>query len=264
MITAFSGLVSVALASDNVLEHLNIAILIGLSAAFTGSAGNVINDILDVETDKVNRPERVLPSRILTKAEANGAYVFDVLLAIVLSMFLNNAILLTIVVFSLISITLYSLYLKGVPLVGNIVVSFFTGLLFIYGGIAVGNPTAGIIPAIFAFLTNLIRELIKDAEDREGDVAVGVYTFPTVYGIRKTKVLSSALLIAIIVLLPLAYKIGNYQIFFLLLSLGMLFPLLLITGYILSRAEDKQGYGRVSNLMKIIMLTGLMAFLWAR
>jgi len=260
----FSGLVSVALASDNVLVHWNVAILIGFSAAFTGSAGNVINDILDVETDRVNRPDRVLPSGVLNKNEASWVYGFDVLLAIVLSMFLNNAILLSIVVFSLISITLYSLYLKRVPLLGNIVVSFFTGLLFLYGGIAVGNPIAGIIPAVFAFLTNLIRELIKDAEDREGDVAVGVLTFPTVYGIQKTKVVSAALLIAIIILLPLAYKIGNYENFFLLISIGMLYPLLLITGYILSRAVDKKGYGRVSSLMKIIMLMGLMAFLWAR
>ena len=68
-------------------------------------------------------------------------------------------------------------------------VAFLTGLVFIFGGVVVENPTAAIVPAIFAFLINLIREIVKDMEDVEGDNKAGVITFPIKFGFQKSKIL---------------------------------------------------------------------------
>ena len=58
-------------------------------------------------------------------------------------------------------------------MIGNITVAFLTGLVFIFGGVVVENPSAAIVPAVFAFLINLIREIVKDIEDVEGDNKAG-------------------------------------------------------------------------------------------
>ena len=63
------------------------------------------------------------------------------------------------VVSTIILLFLYSLALKSIPFLGNLVVSLCTGLAFIFGGIVVENYTIAIIPAFFAFLINLIRDL---------------------------------------------------------------------------------------------------------
>ena len=71
-----------------------------------------------------------------------------------------------------------------VPILGNLIVSILTGLVFIYGGVAVNNPLAAIIPAIFAFLINLIREVVKDMQDVEGDLKQEMITFPGKFGFK--------------------------------------------------------------------------------
>ena len=72
-----------------------------------------------------------------------------------------------------------------------LIIALLTGLAFIYGGFAVGNPVAAIVPAVFAFLINLIREIVKDIQDIEGDTKAGVITFPIKFGFKKSKIFNS-------------------------------------------------------------------------
>ncbi len=67
------------------------------------------------------------------------------------------------------------------------IIAFLTGFAFIYGAIAVNNVRAAFIPAVFAFLINFIREIIKDMEDVEGDKRLGVFTYPILFGFKKAK-----------------------------------------------------------------------------
>ena len=81
---------------------------------------------------------------------------------------MNSAALL-IVVLSIALLYFYSARLKRTVLIGNLVIGLMTGMAFIYGGVVVGRMERAVVPAIFAFLVNLARELLKDVEDMEGD-----------------------------------------------------------------------------------------------
>ena len=78
-----------------------------------------------------------------------------------------------------------------------------TGLAFIYGGFAADNPDAAVIPAVFAFLINLIREIVKDVQDIEGDSKLNYQTFPIRFGIDTSKRL--VILISLVLILFTLY-----------------------------------------------------------
>jgi len=185
LITFLTAVVAVLICSPQNFNYL-IAILAGLSAGFTASAGNIINDIFDLKIDKINRPDRPLPSGKLSNKEALALYFIFLLLSFIMSWFINLPAFLIVAATSFL-LFLYSKFLKRIPLAGNIVVAFLTGLVFIYGGIAVENPAAAIIPASFAFLINFIREIVKDIQDVKGDKNAGLKTFPIRFGYQKSK-----------------------------------------------------------------------------
>ena len=139
-------------------------LLAAFSAALTAGAGNIINDIYDIEADKINHPERPLAKEIITINNAWVEYFFLTLLAVAASYFINQTAL-AIVFLTSVLLYLYSARLKKIPLLGNITVAYLTGLAFIFGGVSVNNVSGAFIPAIFAFLINFIRELIKDMDD---------------------------------------------------------------------------------------------------
>jgi geranylgeranylglycerol-phosphate geranylgeranyltransferase len=99
-----------------------------------------------------------------------------------------------IVVGATVALYWYSRSLKATPLVGNLVVGGMTGLAFIYGAAAVGPVERGIVPALFAFLVNLAREMVKDIEDREGDALSHAATLPVRFGLRPARILTSTTL----------------------------------------------------------------------
>ena len=186
VITFVSVIVAAIICQPHKTPGLNI-FLAAFAASFALASGNIINDINDVEIDKINKPLRPLPSGKLTIQQAYGLYIstcFSINLDFLL--FLNE-VALAIVLFSIILLFFYSKYLKSILLVGNMTVAFLTGLVFIFGGVVVENPTAAIVPAIFAFLINLIREIVKDIEDVEGDYKADLVTFPIKFGVQKIK-----------------------------------------------------------------------------
>jgi geranylgeranylglycerol-phosphate geranylgeranyltransferase len=148
-----------------------------ISAALTAAAGNVVNDIYDKESDKINHPERPLAKGVIKNNEAWAEYFVLTLAAILISALINQ-VAFAIVVLTSVLLYLYSTRLKKIPLLGNITIAYLTGLAFVYGGVAVNNVKSAYVPAVFAFIINLIRELVKDIQDMEGDKKVGLKTFP--------------------------------------------------------------------------------------
>ncbi len=233
-------------------------LLASFSGAFVAAAGNVINDYFDVEIDKINRPERVIPQNILTKKDALILFAVLKFFAFFLSLQIN-LIAFAIVIVTSILLFLYSLKLKRIALIGNLTVAFLTGLAFIYGAVAVGNWSGGIFPALFAFLVNFAREILKDIEDIEGDAKMGIATFPIKAGIAKSNFLISATLILLILLTPVPYfmKIYNIQYFiFVLIIVDSLFVFFLKE---LNSKEEKKNLRKLGNLLKINMILGLTA-----
>lgn len=257
IITFFSIVVACIICSD---ENLNTAIIMlaGLSGAITSAAGNIINDIFDIEIDKINRPERVLASGTLKKTEANFLYVILNFMAIAITFFINIQSSI-IVILSVILIFFYSYYFKKIPLLGNFIVALMTALAFLFGGVAVGNLNSAVIPGIFAFLINFIREIIKDIEDLEGDIKNKIYSFPARYGINPALRITFILTIILFLFtfIPFVFKIYRIEYFIIVMltvNTGLFLFLIKMKGEITKIKISKQSF-----LLKVYMIFGLLA-----
>jgi geranylgeranylglycerol-phosphate geranylgeranyltransferase len=169
------------------------------------AAGNVINDYFDAEIDAINRPDRPIPSGSVSR---NSAWQFAVLLfctGIIVSFFLNT-LCCAIAIFNTILLLAYAARLKSTPFLGNAAVSYLSASIFLFGGALAGwSGFVHMLPvAAITFLAMLARELLKDAEDVEGDKAGGASTLPIRIGIRSTAGLAcfSALLAAAASVVP--------------------------------------------------------------
>ena len=256
-ITVASVFVAALLSSPEKIPILYV-LLAALSAGFTASAGNIINDIFDIEIDKINRPTRPLPLGILT---INEAYILFLICFVISGLLVVtiSQIVVIIVLLSHLLLFLYSKYLKRIPLVGNITVAFLTGLVFIFGGVVVENPSAAIIPALFAFFINLIRELVKDMQDVEGDRAAGVITFPIKFGFQKTKYLITFITLILILFTLYPFITQLYEIEYFVVVMVMVNSLLVFILKKLFEDDSIKNLNKMSNLLKLNMIFGLIA-----
>ncbi|MBE2280341.1 MAG: UbiA family prenyltransferase [Ignavibacteriaceae bacterium] len=246
--------------SNGSFENTGIfnALVIAFSAAFIGAAGNVINDIIDIEIDKINRPSRPLPSGLLSLKFAKIFFFVLSAAGITLSAFTSYTGFF-IAVLSYFIIVIYSLKLKRIPLTGNITVAFFTGLIFIYACSTTGNYSAGIMPFIFAFLTNFMREILKDIEDIEGDTAKGVITFPSKAGIKTAITVIKSLGVLLILSTFVAFYLEIYKIEFFVACCVIVNPLIFYFMNRLKSGIDLIEIKKLSSLLKLIMILGLFS-----
>lgn len=231
-----------------------------LSGSLIGAAGNIINDILDLKIDMINRPERVLPSGRLSSREAVFLYILINSAALILSYFAGTGALIIAAIAAAV-IFFYSYRLKGIPLAGNFTVAFITGLAFVYGGAAVGNWKEGILPGVFAFFINFIRELLKDIEDMKGDSAAGAKTFPAVFGVKKSVSLLKFLTLALIILTSVPFVFHLYGILYFVIVMLTVNVLLVFFIKELKPSLGTKELRKLSNLLKLIMVLGLAAII---
>jgi len=162
-------------------------LLLLVIVSFITAAGNVINDYYDADIDAVNCPERPIPSGRITRRAALWYAVLLFLAGIAISLF-TPPICAGFAVFNSLLLVLYAARLKGMPLAGNIAVAYLSGSMFLFGGAFAGY--AGFVHlfplAVITFLATMARELLKDAEDVDGDAAGGASTLPIRIGVRKT------------------------------------------------------------------------------
>jgi geranylgeranylglycerol-phosphate geranylgeranyltransferase len=163
------------------------SLLLFFIVALITAAGNVINDFFDAEIDAINRPDRPIPSGAVSKGAARG-FALTLFLAGILVSFFTNSLCIGIAIFNSILLIAYAAKLKSTPLIGNIVVAYLSASIFLFGGALNGiDGFIHIIPvAAITFFAMLSRELLKDAEDVEGDRAGGADTVPIRIGIKKT------------------------------------------------------------------------------
>jgi len=257
VITFISVLIAALICSPGKILEFDI-FLAAFAASFTAVSGNIFNDIYDIEIDKINRPFRPLPSGKLTIKEAYSVIILFVTLSIFASLSIGYFPL-VIVLFSHFLLLLYSKYLKRIPLVGNIMVSFLTGLVFVFGGVVVNNFYAALVPAIFAFLINLIREIVKDMEDVEGDKLSGINTLPIKYGFQKSKML--VLLITVLLIASTLYPFVSrlYKIEYFVVVMILVNTLLVYCIKILFEDHSIKNLKKINNLLKVGMVFGLLA-----
>lgn len=151
------------------------------------AGGNTINDFFDAGIDRINRPDRPIPSGDVSPRQAwNMAFVLFAA-GIFLSIF-TNLLCMAIAVFNSLLLVLYAYRLKRSVFIGNAAVSYLSGSIFLFGGAYLGAGGAlRVVPiAVITFFAMISRELLKSAEDIDGDAAAGAATVPIRFGIRRT------------------------------------------------------------------------------
>lgn len=234
--------------------------LLSLSTMAIAAAGYIINDYYDVKIDYINKPDRVVIGKDITRRYAILFHVVLSFTGIVIGVYLSWRITALNMV-SVFLLWLYSNILKRLPFVGNLAVALLTGAAVYSVDLLyrTANPLI-IVFAVFAIFMTLVREIIKDIEDLKGDNTFGCRTLPIVWGIRRTKLI----LYLIILVFAITVVILNYfyaALPFRYQALFLFVPLLVLL-WRLIRADTKRDFTWLSTLCKVIMLMGIasMAF----
>lgn len=244
--------------------------LVVFSSIFIAAAGYIINDLFDVDIDAINNKNSVIITKYTTTSTVKlGYYLFN-LIGIVFGISASFAINKPIFSFFFITIItvlyFYSKRLKSIALVGNITVSLLIGfsilIISFFEQLSYDSFAFKIVVvySVFAFAINLIREIIKDIEDIDGDFAAGLKTLPIIIGRKRTNtfmvILSSLLAISIIALLFLNKELNNYLFYYGIIV--VLTPLLYFISK-LANTKSKNDYKKLSTLLKIIMVLGILS-----
>jgi geranylgeranylglycerol-phosphate geranylgeranyltransferase len=229
--------------------------LVFAAAAFATAAGNTINDIYDVDIDRVNKPRRPLAAGALSVRGAIGLYAFFFAATVFLMPVLPGDAAVWIGVW-IVLLHIYSWRLKRMCLVGNVLVSAVAGSGFLLGAHVGGNVAAGAVPAAFTFLFVMGREIVKDTDDIEGDRACGAKTFPIVAGRRAALATALAIFLALCFAFPVPAFVGMYGRAYALVMMLSVVPMLLVSIGIILKGR---ALGTVSALLKIGMFFGCLA-----
>ncbi len=259
---------------DFVVLHGVLFPLFVLITMIIGASGYLINDIMDQKTDAINKPTQHFVGNQISEFQAWTFYLFLIITGALISVFIahqsDNWSYIGLYPMATWSMYLYSRFLKSTILWGNIFVSAF--IAFVWGILFLAQNThyslnnaflqeMCLVYMCFAFLTNLLREIIKDAEDMDGDVQAQIITLPIAVGLPKTKWILKA--IALILIFGL--------IFWLLTSLWtqtlpikaimILFVVAPIGSMIvrLNHAKNNIDFEKLSVLLKWVMLAGLVS-----
>lgn len=265
-------------------EKVHMLVWLMLASVFIAAAGYIINDYFDLNIDKINKPERNVLNTIINRRWAIVWHLLLSMLGIIataVAVGLGKWYLIIANVVCVVLLWLYSTSFKRQLLIGNIVISLLAAwtvlilffaqvpfseafnsknditlkyfrLAFLYGG--------------FAFIISLVREAIKDIEDREGDAQYGCKTLPIYAGTRSTKIYIS---IWIVVLMAALFILQLYILQFrwwfaiaysIIFIIGPLFYLL----NNLLKAHAIKDFGMLSTLTKAIMFTGILSMIFFR
>jgi geranylgeranylglycerol-phosphate geranylgeranyltransferase len=223
--------------------------------ALTTAFGNAINDVYDVEIDRINMPRRPLVTGVITRPEAIAVVVLSAAGALALSVPLGlAAVALAVVAIGL--LWLYSARLKGMFLLGNLVVGALAGLALIYGGLAVGRPLAVLGPALVCSLLVLAREVLKCVEDYEGDLRARLNTIAVVIGREHALRVFSVLTVVAIATVPIYTAATGAPAAPLIGSLGI--SAVLAAALLVSREPSPRNLRRGVVLTKTSFFLGLI------
>lgn len=261
-----------------------------ISTLCIAAAGYIINDYFDTKTDRINKPEKVVVGRIISRRMAIILHTalsgIGLLLAAFLCYRMHNLKLLLFQLLSIGALWLYSANLKKQMLSGNILIALLAALVPIMTGVfefasgsllsleimnlSLEESGSSLLKAgaamvlgyaLFAFLSNLLRELVKDIEDMEGDLEDGCRTLPIVIGETQARFIAMAIAVFAFVMLGIILKYLwqfelNVMVIYLLVAVQLPIVLLILR---LWSAQEKSHYTMASLLAKVIIVTGVLS-----
>ena len=242
------------------------------------AGGYVINDIFDQNTDNENKPKKVIVGRSISETQAYNIYFALTVTGVCIGFYLSNVIqkpgFASIFILIAATLYLYATSLKQMMLIGNVVVALLLSFSVIIIGIFDLFPATGLDNqqqmkiffsilldyAIFAFMINVLREIIKDLEDVEGDYIHGMNTLPIAIG--KTKTTKIVFFLSFIPLITLLYYINKYLLDLLFITVYLL---LFVTGPLLFfitkiwTAQSKKEFHNLSSILKWMLFFGILS-----
>ncbi len=252
-------------------------IILTISILLITMGGYLINDIYDIESDKINKPDKVYITKIISIKNGQFLYFLTSITGLILGLYLsvnkNLNHLSGYFIVTVIILFVYTKILKKLPLIGNVIVALLVSLpiFLVYGFdhsmISIKDIFDNLFLSIiiffyllFAFLTTLIREIIKDLQDIKGDNKLKLKTLPIMIGKKRTInfliFLSFLLQLLLLMVLIDSFKNDQYLILFFLITLSLLVAYLI---YKLRVPFKNNQYQLLSSLMKIIMLVGVLS-----
>jgi len=259
-------------------------VLLCLSSVLIAAAGYIINDYFDINIDRINKPGKVVVERHISRRWAILLHWLFSFTGILIGFYVGYRVGAFWLGFAnlgcVVALWLYSTTFKKKLLSGNIIISLLTAWVVLVIGL-ITNYRMVTEPEIFgvtnasrllrftflyggfAFIINLVREIVKDIEDMQGDAKYGCRTMPIVWGVQVAKffagtwlaILSAALLIVFIYVLQFRWWV--LAVYCLVL---VLIPILLILKNVF-RAQTIEEYHKLSNRIKIVMFTGILSMI---
>ena len=262
---------------DLALTDFNYILLI-FATVCIAAGGYVINNIMDQDTDEIAKPQNRVVGVSISETVAYNWYIGLTIVGVGIGFYLSNVIYkatfasMFILVATL--LYMYATSFKQIPVLGNVVVALMLstsiiiiGLFDILPAIDVDNrfrmkEAFDILMhyAIFAFIINLIREIVKDMEDMDGDYQSGINTLPITIGVQKTKIIVGVLTVISIGIL--AYYVNSYLFE---LDYVVYYAMILIVGPLiyfgvkLLNATTKKEFHHLSLVLKIILFFGILS-----
>ncbi len=212
---AAASLIGIFVSGAALTYTLFVPVFFAFTAVFliTGG-GNVVNDYFDVDVDRINKPTRPLATGLITQSRALVYAGALLLVGTMLALYVNS----TCFVIAALNATLLILYswrLKQTTLIGNVLVGYLTGSVFLFGGASVNAfyvPSVLFVSAMFAITS---REIVKDIEDIAGDRHMGAMTLPIRYGGRLARKAAALLMLAAVALSPIPFVISAFGVTYL-------------------------------------------------
>lgn len=271
------------------LQNIDLALadwqygLLVLSTVLIAAAGYVINDIFDQDTDNENKPDKVIVGKSISENKAYNIYALLNVSGVAIGFYLSNVIMrpnfAAIFVLTAATLYIYATSLKQMLLLGNIVVALLLSLSVVIIGIFDLFPATNAANqevmatlfsilldyAIFAFMINLLREIVKDLEDFDGDFKQGMSTLAIALGVQKTTKL--VFVLSFIPIIALLIYINNYLVAHNLIA-ATIYSFVFILGPMLYfsikiwTAQSKTDFQILSKVLKWILFFGILSILF--
>ncbi|MET7000952.1 geranylgeranylglycerol-phosphate geranylgeranyltransferase [Chitinophaga defluvii] len=258
--------------------------LLSLSTILIAAGGYIINDYFDINIDIINKPDKMVVDKIISRRWAMAWHtIFNmagVSLGFIVAWKTGQIYLGLTQVISSLLLWFYSTSFKRQVLIGNVVISLLTALSVVVVGFyekqiyesfeaimsPVGRKLIQIIGiyALFAFIISMVREVVKDLEDMIGDSKDGCRTIPIVWGMQPAKRLCDGLFLALqllLVMVELRVWILGWWIAIVYLLVFVQLPCI-YAWVLLRKAHLPAHYHKVSSLVKWVMLTGILSMIF--